>query len=165
MIFFPEYRTRHIQEFTTSSQQPPQGIDQHLLARGKLRDIRLAPRPFDIGMAARYTRSRTRHVSHYPVKGYAIPPCRCSGRIAAHHVRSQPQTPQIGMDTFQPRRVLIKRGERHIRQFQYMRGFTAGRRAGIEHPHAILRIEQGRGALRGCVLHRDVAFAETRQPL
>ena len=56
VIFFPEHRTRHIQEFTTSGQQPPQGIDHDLLARRELRDIRFAPQPFDIRMAARHAR-------------------------------------------------------------------------------------------------------------
>ena len=47
-------------------------------------------------------------------------------------------------------------------QFGQMRGLAARRSAGIEHPHAGLRVEPGRGQLRAGVLHRHVAFGKAR---
>ena len=44
-----------------------------------------------------------------------------------------------------------------------MAGLAPGSGTGIEHPHAVAHLQQGRRELRARVLHRDAPFAEARE--
>ena len=80
--------------------------------------------------------------------GVAVPPRRRLGRVAAHDARREPEPRQIGAHPLEPRRVAVERGQLDVGELQQVRGLAAGRRAGIEHAHAVGEIEQRRRELR-----------------
>ena len=72
------------------------------------------------------------------------------------------QTRKIFAHTFDAFRVHVQRQQVAIRQLQHVRRLATGCCAGIEHPHAVLGVQQGRGQLRASILNRKQAIAKTR---
>ena len=121
-------------------------------------------------MAAHDAGCGTRHIGQDAIEQLAIPPVtglRIAGLQGACRVRRyfaacarrrsgllKLQTLQIFGNPRQAPGIVVERDQLYIGGLQQMPGLAARRRAGVQHPHPILHVEQGRGQLRCCVLHR-----------
>lgn len=88
-------------------------------------------------------------------------PLRGRAGVADTHFRFELEPLQVFADAPRARRIAFERDELEIGEFEQMAGLAAGRRAGVEHAHAVAHAEQRRGELRAGVLHRNDALAET----
>ena len=129
-------------------------------------EVGLAPQPLPVRMPADDARGRARDVGQDAVEWLPVPP---RGRIAGvarddAHLRSlESQPSHVGVDTLQPRLVAVERRQRKLRAFQQMRGLASRRRAGVQDPHAVDRLQQRRCPLGPGVLHGESPFRVARQ--
>ena len=133
LVFFVEQRTRGVQQFTTSREEPPQRTQYALLLRRELRDVGRAPQPLHVGMTAYYARARAWNVREYAVELAPVPPIPRRGRVTADRAPVESEARKIRAQALQPCIVRVKREQLNVGELEQMARFSAGRRAGIEH--------------------------------
>lgn len=116
-------------------------------------------------MAAHDTRRGARHVGEDPVERTPVMPLRGISCVADAHVGCERQPREVLADARRARRIAFERDDLGVREFENVARLAAGRRARIEHAHAVARAEPFGRELRARVLHRHDAVRETRNAL
>src|SRR5258708_5285690 len=94
-ILFAKNRTGHVKQFTTTGDHLPQRLQQPLLLRGKTRDIRGSPEPFDIRMPPHAAGSGAGLIDQHAIERIAIPPGPERTPIRSLHAGIQPPSSTI----------------------------------------------------------------------
>src|SRR6185503_2349666 len=165
VILFSENRTGHVKQFTTTRDDLPQCLQQPSLLPGKSGDVRRPPEPFDVRVPSHHTGPGTRRVQQHAVEGFAVPPGIKLGGVARLQTGTQPQAFKIPAHPLQTHGIRVERGQGDVCEFQNVSCFASGRRTGVEYPHVLPDVQEGRGELRTGVLNGNLSFAKPGQTL
>lgn len=116
-------------------------------------------------MAAHDARRGARHIGEDPVERTSVVPLRGVCRVADAHVGRERQPREIFADARRARRIAFERDHLGVRELENVARLAAGRRARVEHAHAVARAEPFGRELRAGVLHRHDAVREARNAL
>src|SRR5207302_4772076 len=114
-------------------------MEQALLLCGESANIAFAPQPLSVGMTADDSRSGAGHIEQYTIERGPVPPRAGVGCVGDLQLRRQAQPREIAGHSLEPAFVIVECNQFEFRKLREMSCLAAGRGAGIEHSHSVMR--------------------------